>query len=61
MTKERPNYPRRAVIERTIEAARCAGIRVEGFEVSPTGTIRILTQGKQEAGTAFDRWKAGKG
>lgn len=35
-------YPRRAQIERIVEAAKACGIDVAGFEVSPEGHIKII-------------------
>lgn len=60
MSSERQRYPRKAVIERMIEVARASGIRVDGFEVGPTGNIRIITEGQAPLGSAYDRWKAGR-
>jgi hypothetical protein len=57
----KPIYPRRATIERTIAAARAAGIKVGGFEVDPDGTIRILSEKASAPENAYDRWKAKQG
>lgn len=35
-------YPRKAQIERMVEAAKACGLDVAGFEVSPEGHIRII-------------------
>lgn len=35
-------YPRKAVIERTVAAAKACGLDVAGIEVSPDGTIKIV-------------------
>ena len=52
-------YPRKATIERTIAAARAAGIKVGGFEVDADGTIRILTERSAPAANdAYERWSA---
>ena len=54
-------YPRKATIERTIAAARAAGMKVGGFEVEPDGTIRILTERTAPAvNDAYERWSAKK-
>jgi Tfp pilus assembly PilM family ATPase len=54
-------YPRKAAIERTIAAARAAGMKVGGFEVDPDGTIRILSERASPAvSDAYDRWSAKK-
>jgi hypothetical protein len=60
MSNERQRYPRKAVIERMIEVARASGIKVDGFEVGPTGNIRIITETQASTGSAYDRWKAGR-
>ena len=60
MSNERQRYPRKAVIERMIEVARASGIKVDGFEVGPTGNIRIITATQLPTGSAYDRWKAGR-
>lgn len=52
-------YPRRSTIERTIAAAKAAGIKVGGFEVDPDGTIRILSERASAApDDAYGRWQA---
>jgi hypothetical protein len=57
----KPIYPRKSTIERTIAAARAAGIRVGGFEVDPDGTIRILSERASPAASdAYERWSAGR-
>lgn len=60
MSSERQRYPRKAVIERMIEVARASGIKIDGFEVGPTGNIRIITGTQPPSGSAYDRWKAGR-
>jgi hypothetical protein len=44
---------------RLIWAAEQAGLRVSGVEVTPNGTIRVLTQQdkQDEAALPFDAWK----
>ncbi|WP_294284356.1 hypothetical protein [uncultured Sphingomonas sp.] len=62
MSSERQRYPRKAVIERMIEVARASGIKVDGFEVGPTGNIRIISSAQAAqapTASAYDRWKAG--
>lgn len=58
MSNERQHYPRRAVIERAIFAAREAGISVSGIEIGPTGHVRIMTSAESDRSGAYDRWKA---
>ncbi|MDQ2892788.1 MAG: hypothetical protein M3R64_06835 [Pseudomonadota bacterium] len=54
-------YPRKSTIERTIAAARAAGIKVGGFEVEADGTIRILSERNAPAANdAYERWSAKK-
>jgi hypothetical protein len=38
----RLRYPRKAEINRALQAAKAFGLDVSGFEVSPDGTIRIM-------------------
>lgn len=58
----KPVYPRRSTIERTIAAARAAGIKVGGFEVDPDGTIRILSERSSTApDDAYGRWQSKRG
>lgn len=47
-------YPRKAEIERAIAAAKACGLDVAGFEVSPTGTIRIMEARVTPAAPAND-------
>ena len=50
-------------VERVINAARNAGLRVDAVEVSKSGTIRILTNilhGKTTANSDFDKWEEGR-
>ena len=57
MGEHKPIYPRRAMIEWAIAAAKAAGIKVGGFEVDPDGTIRILTERASTApDDAYGRW-----
>ncbi len=50
-------YPRKAEIERAVQAAKACGIDVCGFEVSPNGVIRIIeARGVQAPANDFDRW-----
>ena len=59
MAGPKPIYPRRATIERTIAAARAAGIKVGGFEVDPDGTIRVLTERSMPTNDdVYDRWRS---
>ena len=58
MTAARSTYPRKAVIERAIAAARAGGIKVGGIEVDPDGTIRILGETDAPTASSFERWQA---
>lgn len=50
-------YPRKAEIERAVQAAKACGIDVAGFEVGPNGVIRIMeARAGQVAANDFDRW-----
>lgn len=43
MTAHSPfRYPTKAQITRAVDAARACGLDVAGFEVSPTGSIKII-------------------
>lgn len=48
----RVRYPTKAAITRAVDAARELGLDVDGFEVSPDGTIRVLRVRPTEAATA---------
>jgi hypothetical protein len=53
-------YPRKVEITRAVEAAKACGIEVAGIEISPAGTIKILSPG-QSVASEFDEWdKAGR-
>lgn len=56
----RPSHFRQADVERTVKAARAAGLPIGGLEVAPDGTIRIITAEARESVPAspFDQWKA---
>lgn len=56
--QEKPRYPRKAQIERMVEAARACGLDVCGFEVSPAGTIRIMeARAVSEPANDFERFQ----
>lgn len=59
MGKHTHHYPTKAQIDRTIAAARGAGIDVVGLEVSPDGTIRIVDSRAmpKQPTNDFDRWE----
>lgn len=56
----RSRYPGRVAIRHAVETARALGIDVAGFEVSPSGTIRILDARTmpQQPVTLYDQLKA---
>ena len=55
-------YPRRAEITRAVEAAKACGIEVNGIEVSPDGSIKIISgAGGTPSESEFDTWdRAGR-
>ena len=58
-----PSTFTQSAVERVINAARKAGLRVDAVEVSKSGTIRILTNvvhGKTTAISDFDKWEEGR-
>ena len=51
-------YARRAEITRAIEAAKACGIEVSGIEVSPDGSIKVLSGAAAAASQSeFDQWE----
>jgi Tfp pilus assembly PilM family ATPase len=59
MTTRGPVRWRQREASRAIRAAEQAGLTVSVVEVTPNGTIRVLTQQdkQNEAALAFDAWK----
>lgn len=53
---ERPSYAVQKIIERAIKAAKDAGMDVGGVEVSPDGTVRVLTRESTKV-DAYADWK----
>lgn len=50
-------YPTQAAIDRAIRAARKAGLKVTGFEITPSGVIRILDdQSAASARSEAEEW-----
>lgn len=49
-------YAVQKIIERAIKAAKDAGMDVGGVEVSPDGTVRVLTKESTKV-DAFSDWK----
>ncbi len=50
-------YPRKAEIERAVQAAKACGIDVAGFEIAPGGIIRIMEpRANAVVANDFDRW-----
>lgn len=54
------HYPRRAEIERAVEAGKACGLDVAGYEVSPDGSIRVFEARAmpKHKPTAFDLYEA---
>lgn len=54
------HYATKAKVKSFVETARELGIKVGGFEVTPDGTIRILTEQvaakDDSADSAYDKW-----
>jgi len=59
-TPQRPKYPRRSDIMRTVAAARDAGINVGFVECLPDGVIRVGMDQviANAAANTFDEWEA---
>lgn len=50
---------RKSDVVRLIEAARAAGLKVAGVEVTPDGTLRAVeVVCPQQSVSEFDRWEA---
>jgi Tfp pilus assembly PilM family ATPase len=52
---------RQADVERAVKAALSAGLTVNSFEVSQSGTIRVITtnvKGETTPDLPYDEWKA---
>ena len=50
-----------ADVERAVKAALSAGLTVGAFEISQSGTIRVITtnvKGETTPDTPYDQWKA---
>lgn len=65
--REGPKYPTPAKLKSIVvslkSAAEAAGIKVDGIECCPDGTIRTLSESRRAAntnGNAYDDWKAGE-
>jgi hypothetical protein len=55
----RPAYPRKAVIDRLVKAARDCGVDVAGIEFSPNGSIRVLeARAIPQPQNDFDRFES---
>ena len=51
-------YPRKAEIQRAIDAGRACGLDVAGYEIGPGGVIRIMeARASQPVRNDFDRWQ----
>lgn len=56
--------PTKAAIKRIVDAAKEAGIKVGGLEVTPDGTIRVLNEklaATAPSGNDYDDWKRQEG
>jgi hypothetical protein len=52
---------RQADVERAVKAALSAGLTVSSFEISQSGTIRVITtniKGESAPALPYDEWKA---
>jgi len=52
---------RQADVERAVRAALSAGLTVSAFEISQSGTIRVITanvKGETTPDSPYDEWKA---
>lgn len=57
----RPQTFKQADVERAVKAALSAGLTVSAFEISQSGTIRVITtnvKGETMPDTPYDQWKA---
>jgi hypothetical protein len=57
----RPQTFKQADVERAVKAALSAGLTVSAFEISRTGTIRVITtnvKGDSTLDSPYDQWKA---
>lgn len=59
MASKPASFPTKALIARTVAAARACGIDVAGFEVSAGGQIRVFDARAQASrpDNDFDRWE----
>lgn len=58
MTKRRSPYPSTPEIKRLIAAAMKSGLQVDGIEVSPDGTVRLLRRAEAKQNSdLFARWE----
>lgn len=55
------SYPTRAKIERLINAAKEAGLKIGAMEFTRDGTIRILSDQALSPTTDYDDWQRGRG
>ena len=61
----RPSYPPPTKLKKLVaslkEAAEAAGLKVDGIECAPDGTIRTLSESRRivaNQGNAYDDWKS---
>ena len=54
-------YPTRAKIMRLIDAAKEAGLKVGGMELTRDGTIRILSDQGLPPANVYDDWQRSRG
>ena len=52
----KPRYASKAALARLVNAGRAAGLDVQGVELAPDGTVRLLPAARAAA-TDFDRWE----
>lgn len=60
MTRRSQNF-RQADVERAVKAALSVGLTVNSFEISQSGTIRVITtnvKGENTPDSPYDEWKA---
>lgn len=53
--------PKQCVIERYIRAARKAGVEIGGVEITPDGTVRILTPAQTASHDPLAEWRKRRG
>lgn len=59
-TVAKPRYASKAAIQRAVAAWRALGKEPAGIELAPDGTIRLTPAPANEAGSAYEKWKASR-